>query len=453
MKNNDKLFILALDGTPYSLLKRMFSLGLMPNLNSLINENNFKSMNSVVPPISSVAWASFLTGENPSGHNIYGFIERDPASMEVYVPTSLDLRRKTIYHYASEAGKKVFTMNVPITYPPFEINGVMICGFLGTDVLKGTYPAQVGRELADAGYVIDIDTVRARDDLNWFIEELNVVLKKRFETMWKFFRRENWDLFFAHIMETDRLHHFVWEYMENGDAYWTERFFDIYRKIDVEIGKILNELPAGMQLMVLSDHGFTTLKKEVFINKYLFDNNFLKFNSTNPPQSLHDIHPQSLAYSLIPGRIYINLKGREKGGSVAPGMEYERTREELRQRLEAITDPVSGEKVVAAVKTREELYDPGNLAGANSISRIFEQGDPFYLAPDLTVLNAKGYDFKGNLWKEHLFEKGPIVGTHTFDDAFILLKDGRLPDNGQLNITDGFGIIAEILGLEIENNK
>ena len=82
----NRIFILALDGTPYTLLKKLIAGNRMPNLKRLVEEADFKQMDSVIPPVSSVAWASFMTGSQPREHGIYGFVERDPETMNWYVP-------------------------------------------------------------------------------------------------------------------------------------------------------------------------------------------------------------------------------------------------------------------------------------------------------------------------------------------------------------------------------
>lgn len=446
---NKKIFILALDGVPYNLLNRLMQDGILPNFTTLINENNFRQMESVFPTVSSVAWTSFMTGKNPAGHNIYGFIERNPDTMEVYVPTSINIKSRTIWEYLSQKDKKIFTMNVPVTYPPKQINGIMISGFLCTDIRKGTHPENIAIQLQNAGYKIDVDTVKARNDLYGFMDELNYTYEKRVETLIRYYRQDNWDFFMTHIMATDRLHHFLWEFFEKGDPYWVDRFLEIYKKIDNLIGMILNEIPANCEFMMLSDHGFTTLKKEVFVNKWLYDQKYLKFTSSNPPDSLNDIHPQSLAYSLIPGRIYINLKGREKIGSVSPGMEYERLREELREKFLEIIDEDSGEKIVKEVLTREQAYSPENGLNYNQfIEKSLKSQSPFYMAPDLILVNNDGYDFKGNLWMDKLTIKGPIVGTHTYNDAFLYIRNRSLKEN-TFSIIDIMPTILELMDVEL----
>ena len=92
----NRIFIFALDGTPYSLLNKLITENQMPYLERLIKEAQFKQMDSVIPPVSSVAWASFMTGNHPGNHGIFGFVEREPKTMKWYVPLSDQIKMKTI---------------------------------------------------------------------------------------------------------------------------------------------------------------------------------------------------------------------------------------------------------------------------------------------------------------------------------------------------------------------
>ncbi|MGD9898972.1 MAG: alkaline phosphatase family protein [Calditrichaceae bacterium] len=443
MSAGKRIFVLALDGTPYSFLNRMINSGKMPNLATLVKKSSFAQMDSVLPPVSSVAWASFMTGCQPHQHGIMGFIDRDPSTMEWYVPLADRLREKTLWTILSEQNKRVFVMNVPMTYPPQKVNGIMICGFLGSDITKGTYPSEIGTLLKAKGYRIDSDVELAKKDLDAFINDLNEVLEKRIETMWEYFEREKWEFFMTHIMETDRLHHFTWELMETRHPKYESVFMKFYQRIDRLIGDIIVKIPKDMDLILLSDHGFTTLKKEVYLNRWLWEKGLLRF--TKPvPNNLKDIHPSSIAYSLYPGRIYINLKGREKTGSVNPGLEYEQIRRSLKESLLQIQDPRTAQPVIKHVLNGEEIYgghdqfDPGR--GQNETNSI---------TPDLIAAPYDGYDLKGALWRENLFEKTVFNGMHTFDDAFILARERELPEK-RLSITDISTLILDWMG---EKNK
>ncbi len=408
-----RLFILALDGTPFTLLQQLFREGVMPNLKKLAEESVFKQMDSVQPPVSSSAWASFMTGKTPAQHGILGFVDRTPADMNWYVPNADHLRAKTIWQILSEQGKRVFVMNVPVTFPPKPINGISVCGFLGNDIRKGTWPPEIGTLLKARGYRIDADTEMAKTNLPAFMEHLFAVLEKRIETMRHFYAQERWDVFMTHIMETDRLHHFFWEYFEKGHVQYKTRFMDLYRRIDTEIGHILAESAGDTAFLFLSDHGFCTLRQAVYLNRWLGDNGYLFFNATLPAD-LHAIAAHTRAYSLYPGRIYINLKGREKEGSVQPGAAYEQLRSELTQGLKTILDP-SGRPVIKAVLHREEVYPEAS-------------DEELLQLPDLIAIPHWGYDLKGDLWHASLFDKTVFNGMHTDDDAFVLAKDISIPE-------------------------
>ena len=444
----NRIFILALDGTPYTLLKKLIAGNRMPNLKRLVEEADFKQMDSVIPPVSSVAWASFMTGSQPREHGIYGFVERDPETMNWYVPLSDRLKVDTIQSNLSVFGKRVFMMNVPMTYPANPINGISICGFLGNDLIRGTYPAEIGTLLKARGYLIDADTELAKTDLNAFYDHLIDVLERRIETMWHFWEQEAWDFFMAHIMETDRLHHFFWEFMEQDHPVWAEKFYNFYERIDQLIGDILQRIPNVLPLMLLSDHGFTTLKKEVYLNRWLFDEGYLKFQKQFP-EALIDMHPLSKAYSLYPGRIYINLKGREKNGSVDQGLNYEQIRQEIKQKLLELVEPESQSKIIAKVYFGEELYVCDK--GEKQIIQTDTQSPTNRRYPDLIAMPFNGYDLKGNLWRDNLFEKTVFNGMHTFDDAFIVLRNGVLP-NDRFSIAEIASIIKKILMVDNLNS-
>jgi predicted AlkP superfamily phosphohydrolase/phosphomutase len=440
----NRIFILALDGTPFTLLKRLIAERRMPNLKYLAENADFKQMDSVIPPVSSVAWASFMTGTHPAKHGIYGFVERDPHSMKWFVPLSDRLKATTVQTNLSAAGKRVFMMNVPMTYPPSPVNGISICGFLGNDLTKGTYPTEIGTLLKARGYIIDADTELAKTDLNAFYTHLVDVLERRIETMWHFWEQENWDFFMFHIMETDRLHHFFWEYMEQDHPVRAEKFYNFYALIDRFIGDIIYKIPKDIPLMILSDHGFTTLKKEVYLNQWLFEKGYLKFQKPYP-ENLEDMDPLSKAYSLYPGRIYINLRGREKNGSVEQGLEYEQIRQEIKYKLMELVEPESQAKIIKDIYRGEDLYacDTGKKKiiqkdMINSADRNF---------PDLVAIPFDGYDLKGNLWRNNLFEKTVFNGMHTFYDAFILLNNGKLPLE-RFSIAEVASIIYKILKVD-----
>jgi len=403
-----RLYVIGLDGVPFTVLRDFLDQGIMPRLRELAGRSVFRSIRSVQPPLSAPAWASFLTGRPPDEHGVMSFTERDPRAMRWFTPDARQLTAPTLQEMASDMGRRVFSMNFPVTYPPKPVNGVSICGFLGKDLESGVYPEREVPLLKQRGYRIDSDVALARHDLPAFINDLKTVLTRRLETAMYYHDREPWDLFMVHIMETDRLHHFTYEAFQKGDEAIRDVYHQLYGMIDPFIGALTDQAPPGSRFLLLSDHGFTVLKREIYLNHWLWEQGFLRFNHPRPAHLGH-IHPASVAYSLYPGRLYIHLKGREASGSVPPD-KYEQTRETLRRALTGLRDPVDGAPVVAEVLNGEDVYAPPGLRAWH---------DPLTAAyPDLLVIAREGYDLKGMLWKGKPADKTVYNGMHSYDNAF-----------------------------------
>ena len=424
-----RVCVIGLDGTPHSLLQRMVVEGVMPNVASLLRAGSLRRMTSVYPWVSSVAWTTFMTGCNPARHGIFGFVDRDPVTFKTFIPTARQMQAEPLWGILSRAGKRVIVVNVPGTYPPRAVNGILISDFLSPTLEKAVYPPTLLPLLKELGYRIDTDPWLARASREKFLPDLYDALEKRTRTLLHLLDTQPWDFFMGVIMETDRLHHFLFEPMEQGDPVYAPAFFDVYRRIDGFIGEVRRRLDEGTTLILMSDHGFCSIRREVYYNRWLYDAGYLRFRQV-PPNDLSDLSPGSLAYSLDPGRIFVNLKGREREGRVAPGAEYERLRERLIAEAETLRDPDTGERPVLRAYRREELYHGPLLANAADI----------ILAP------ADGYDPKGALWKEHLTHKDPsMVGMHTYDDAMLYVGGESLAE-GTPRILDVMPTILALMG-------
>jgi len=419
-----KVFILSLDGVPYSFLKKAFDDGVMPNFSRLVGEGSFVRMNSVIPTISSVAWSSFMTGKNPAKHGIFGFVDRNPETLELFIPTSTNMRCKTLWEILSEHGRRVVVMNVPVTYPPRKVNGILISGFLATKLEKATYPEELWRKLEGMGYVIDVDSWKAKDKRDEFLRDLDTALERRREAAFHFLRNERWDFFMCHIMETDRINHFFWD----GDAEYAERFSAFYRKIDDLIGDIV-PLAGNSEVIILSDHGFCPIRKEVFLNRWLMDNGYLKLKSPDA-KDLRGIDPETKAYSLIPGRIFLNLEGRELTGSV-PRANYEILRNEIIEGLKGLRDPDTGEPMIKDIYRREEIYS----------------GEFLDEAADIIAFPHDGYDLKGTISPRDLTGRSHILGMHTYDDAFLFIRGRDVPEDRPIYIQDVTSTILKLMDI------
>jgi predicted AlkP superfamily phosphohydrolase/phosphomutase len=406
----------------------MVAEGRMPNMAQLLKEGALTRTTSTYPDVSSVAWASFMTGTNPAKHGIFGFIDRQPGTYKTYIPSSNNMKRDTLWDVVGRQGKRVCAIGVPMSYPPKPVNGIQIGCFLSPNVTKATYPPELGAQLEREGYRVDIDAQKARVSRDAFLEDYKFTLRGRVETVLRLLKQERWDLFAAHFIETDRLHHFLWgEYAEEDSTYYPA-FLDCYRQIDEFLGRLVNALDSDTELILLSDHGSCAIKQEFYLAHWLVSEGYLKF--TGDQKSLETMDPSSTAYCMDPGRVYLNVRGREPAGSVEPGDAYHALRDEIAGKLEKLTDPGTGDPMVERVLRSEDIYN----------------GPLMQQAPDLVVETKYGYDVKGSLQSTSLTGRTPLTGMHTFDDAMLYLRGDRILREGA-SITDVMPTILELMNV------
>jgi len=407
VKSVDKkqVLVIGLDGFPYTLANRLMDEGIFPNFKSLLEEGYFSQMDSIYPTVSNVAWTSYQTGKNPGKFDVYGFAELTP-EFDLYIPNSTNCKSKTIQEIISESGKRVISLGIPGTYPPRPINGITVGGFLSPTLDKAVYPKSILPELQKTGYMVDINPMKARESLEFFKEENLKVLEGRGKTLFNLWDSQEWDLFTIHFMDTDRMGHFMFKFLdeEESGTVNAQYYLEFFRKIDNLIGRIRQRMTDNITLIVLSDHGFCRIKKEVQLNRWLQDRGYLAFS--RPPAhdlDFESISPESKAFALVPGKIYLMREGRWKGGQVTD-LEYEPLREEIINKLTEFHN--AGDPVCKKVLKKEDaVFGP-------------------YLdnAPDIIIDPHDGYDLKAGLKKSLIFETGPLSGMHTYYDAMLYLQ-------------------------------
>jgi predicted AlkP superfamily phosphohydrolase/phosphomutase len=278
------------------------------------------------------------------------------------------------------------------------------------------------------------------------------------------------DLFMTVYNNTDRVSHqhldeAVYEGIQDGTQDDKEDLLiQTYENTDAHVGQILSDLDDDTTVIVMSDHGSGPIKRIFFLNRWLEQNGYLSYvpvrvdpvkavlretrflakrflprsaknfietrlggirDKVESVLSFADIDwDRTKAYGFgMYGNIYINCKGREPAGVVAPGSEYENLRQELIEKLEGLTDPDTGERIVEAVYRREDLYEgacveeaPDLLIGwkdysyYTSVSLGKEEGDIF--GPPMNI-DCSEY--------KH-------VGTHRLNGTFMAMGKGIRPD-------------------------
>jgi predicted AlkP superfamily phosphohydrolase/phosphomutase len=401
-KKTSRACVIGLDGVPYSMIVELAHRGIMSTMARLMDIGKIHQMKASLPEISAVSWTDFMTGTDSGTHGIYGFTDFKPHSYEIRFPNFLDVRAPTLWDKLGAKGKKSIVINQPSTYPARKIDGVLVSGFVALELAKAVWPMTYRAALEQMGYQIDVDIVKSRESPEVLWQELNKTMAGGQKAL-NFFWETEWDYFEFVVTGTDRLHHFLWQAYEDPAHPSHQNFLDFYRHIDRLIGKIvaayhkLANTYAGFY--ILSDHGFTGIVQEVYLNAWLERNGYLRFIKPDPA-GLEDIHGRSKAFALDPNRIYLNLESRFPKGSV-----QRTSRKALKAEIAGKLGKLEfqGRRVVRKVFLAEDVYS-GPLVGKG---------------PDLIVVGEPGFDMKGSVRKKEVFGRSGLQGMHTWDDAFF----------------------------------
>lgn len=293
---NRRIIAIGLDGATWDLFRPRMESGRMPTLKRLAENGAVGNMQSVYPPETPAAWSSFMTGKNPGKHGVFDFLVYDPRTQKD-VPVNAGMRTgKTVWEYASDAGKTCLVLNVPTTYPPAPLKGAMITDFLTPAHARDyAYPQGLVEELeAEYGryplFYESISFVSANSDSNAkvFLDELEYIDRTKFDVAEKLFDRFQPDFTMLHIWGTDRLQHELWSFMDPDHPRYDKakaakfggRIEDYYTMLDERIGRLISRLGSDGIAIILSDHGFGATHYFIDQNSWLLREGFITLKKT-----------------------------------------------------------------------------------------------------------------------------------------------------------------------------
>lgn len=240
-------------------------------------------------------------------------------------------------------------------------------------------PAEYARELTEAAgpfYTEEMpeDTKALRAGVlepREFLTQSRLVLDERKRLLEAELRRFNAErdraLLFFYFSSIDQRHHMMYRQADPADPMHSANtppelanaVRDTYAEIDAVVGRVVSAAGEGTAIVVMSDHGFSSFRRQVNLNRWLELNGYLRLkNSFNRG---HDEWLQGIdwsatrAFAIGLNSLYLNVRGREKHGIVAPG---ERTAlaAEIAQKLGSWVDTETGENVATQVALREHVY-------------------------------------------------------------------------------------------------
>jgi len=412
-----KVCVIGLDGGTFDVVDYLISQGRLPYFSRLVAEGSRGKLITTRPPLTPAAWASFYTGTNPGKHGVVDFFCRSRDTYSLSPVSAQTVQGSPVWSIASEQGKRVCVFNVPLTYPALPVNGIMISGMDAPGLTEQaffprSFKDEIIRKFPDFSIEPTHNPVyinnRFDDPAGEYIQRLDAYLKLQIDVIRHLAQVEDWDLFVAVIRSPDSFQHTFWrsvdavitrgqENVSQEDRRRAEAVFNCYESIDRELGGIVSSHDEERNLVIMSDHGFGNLYREVSLNRVLSDAGLLKFRQRNMRhryryrvigkisshlqfKTKRDISHLLKKYSGVKsiflnmlsddvdwektrlyslgqfGCLFTNMVGREPMGTVKNGKERLAMLSEAEAALAEFVDPEDGLPVLTEFHRREELF-------------------------------------------------------------------------------------------------
>jgi predicted AlkP superfamily phosphohydrolase/phosphomutase len=400
-----KLLIIGIDGATFDLIHPWIQEGHLPNLQRLAESGVSCNLASTLPPVTSPAWPTFMTGCNPGKHGVFDFIQ--PSGSDFQLVNATRIKQPTLWRRLSDAGYRVGVLNVPVTYPPQPLNGFMVSGILSPKNERISYPEDLfERHKGDLGNYRVAPNIQYKSGIEAeFIEDIYSLIRSHGDWALRLMEKEPWDVLMVHFIALDIMMHALWRFMDKQHprheaSPFEDAIRDGYKLVDEYVGRLLNRLAADDSVIVMSDHGFGPLKHIVNLNIFLLEKGLLKLKADSVTKlkaaafkrglspaivyrwlerfGLQNMAArvskntrnqlvgkflsfdsvdwnQTVAYSMgHVGQVYLNVAGREPEGIVTKD-NYLKQRDEVIEVLNELRDD-EGRSLVSQIILREETY-------------------------------------------------------------------------------------------------
>ena len=419
MEKVPKVVVIGLDAATWTLLRPWMAEGKMPNLAKLMKAGVSGTLESILPPITPPAWTSFMTGKNPGKHGIFHFVETEHGGYAMNYANATSRRSQTVWKLLNDAGYSVGTMNIPFTYPPERLNGFQISGmdtpsetspFIHPPELREKLVKHIGAIQLDLRFLGAMSTDERR---NQVLTEMKQMDEQWTKAALYLLENHPQDVMMFVFMSIDTVQHYFWQHMDKDhflhDPKLAPKFGDavrnVYERLDVAVGQIIDRLPPETTVFVVSDHGGGAIvDRTIFLNRYLAQLGLLHYHekatygirrlgkkilrlgfsflrstlSSRQKSRLALLFPKILqksemAYSSFtsidwsrtkaycsevlasPPSIWINLKGVKPQGIVDPA-QYDSLVDFIIEKLAELKDPRTGKPVINRVYRRNEIF-------------------------------------------------------------------------------------------------
>ena len=448
-----KVRIIGLDGATWDLITPLAEKGLLPNIEAMMNKGSYGTLHSTIPPLSPVAWTSMVTGQNPGKHGIFDFVtttEGPKESLRLKFLNGGSRKCPAIWDCLSHTGKKSIAMNIPMTYPPEEFNGIMISGMDTPEGAEFVSPPVLKKKLEQIcpDYRIEVPINERMKNPAKFKAKYGVASRAKLKTASYLMAEYDWDFFMVVFEALDRcqhlfLKHYDWDKIQSRADAQKDIVLQFYMEMDHFVGELMQEGGDDMTTLIVSDHGFGPADKSFSVNKWLIANGFLKLKAGGMMKNRVHRFSKRTIKKMIPNVLLDYLwefRKKKKQSSRASNIVLQnidwkstkaycmgaspkiminrdvvKTDEDARQledvlieRLQKEKDPDSGASIIRRIEKSRDIYTGPHADRAPEI--IMELNRGFWF---------KHFGLESTPENDHFIEKIETSGEHLSEGVFI----------------------------------
>ncbi len=482
---SDRLMILGLDGATFSVLDPMRQRGLMPNLDALLGRSAHGTLRSTIPPVTTAAWTTFMTGVSPWRHGVFDHRYYHAETQQMKVNHSGRCRVPTFWHLASEAGRSVVSLNLPGTFPPLKVRGVVVSGMDAPHLEAATsdcpdFARKLRQEVPD--YSLRYFWKRVPESLDELVTNARLTAESFLGRAGGGILADrevpDWSVLMVQFQNLDPFQHRCWRFLnvdETGieQREWNRAAEIVIKGLDDAIGRLCELADRrGAAVLAASDHGFGPCLGRISVNRILIDAGLARplglggklarrvsvglekirtdAQKRDDPKARSASFASSVAANLplnwsktvafaphqdTAAMIYLNSNKRHAGGPLTTPRQIDDARTQATQVLSEALHPETG------VRLFPRIVPLAEVAGVDPASEGF---------PDLIALPDESYWVRtkltsGTSWVE---PDANLPGTHRPEGVVSLCAPGVSPGRSlDANLVDIAPTVLAFLGL------
>ncbi|MDX6544613.1 MAG: hypothetical protein QOG02_387 [Gaiellales bacterium] len=282
------VLVFGIDGADFDIVEELLAAGRMPTIAGLRAAGAYGPLRSTEPPITPVAWSTFLTGLRPAEHGIFNF-STNPFRGGFRIESAAHRAGAPVWRYLNAAGLRSAMVLIPFTHPVEDVGGLVVSGYGGPE-RPTIHPPEAAARIAERfpNLVTAHHPMKERywedyDRSRGLLVENVVEVERLCEHV---LASERPDLFCVDFMSSDTIGHLAWhlrdpQHPAHDPALAADHIGEVYDAVDAAVGRLIARAEQiygrSVNAIVVSDHGMKPIHHVFHVNRWLEQRGHLRF--------------------------------------------------------------------------------------------------------------------------------------------------------------------------------